>query len=81
MNTTITIAGAGPAGLTTARHLAEEGWQVTVLEEHKKIGEPVNCSGLVAKSGLIESSYYDEDVIVNRISGAKIFAPNESPSY
>ena len=72
----VTVVGGGPTGLNCALKIKEHGFDVGVIEEHKKIGEPVNCSGLVSKSGLIESGYYDEDVIVNRISGAKIFAPN-----
>ena len=42
----ITI-GAGPAGLTTARALAAEGFSVLVLEEHAHVGEPVHCTGLL----------------------------------
>ncbi|HIH21448.1 MAG: geranylgeranyl reductase family protein [Candidatus Diapherotrites archaeon] len=76
MNTTITIAGAGPAGLTTARHLAEEGWQVTVLEEHKKIGKPMQCAGLISKAGAVINKLPVQDCILNEIQGARIFAPN-----
>lgn len=43
----IVVVGAGPAGLTAARHLAERGRHVAVLEEHEQIGSPVNCSGVL----------------------------------
>jgi len=72
----VTVVGGGPTGLNCALKIKEHGFDVGVIEEHKKIGEPVNCSGLVSKSGLIESGFYEDDLIINRISGARIFAPN-----
>ncbi len=45
----ITIVGAGPAGSYAAYLLAKKGKNVRVLEEHKTIGEPVQCTGIVTK--------------------------------
>ncbi|MBN2101815.1 MAG: NAD(P)/FAD-dependent oxidoreductase [Candidatus Aenigmarchaeota archaeon] len=44
----IIIVGAGPAGLSCARNLKNEGFSVAVIEEHDEIGLPVQCSGLVS---------------------------------
>ncbi len=43
----VIIVGAGPAGSFTAYRLAAMGYDVLVLEEHQRVGEPVNCSGLI----------------------------------
>lgn len=43
----VLVVGAGPAGLSAARRLAESGSRVAVLEEHEQVGNPVNCSGIL----------------------------------
>lgn len=75
LNTT-TIVGAGPAGLTTAKRIAERGYAAIVLEEHPQIGIPTNCTGLISKTGTAMTNLPYQDVLVNEIRGAKIFAPN-----
>jgi geranylgeranyl reductase family protein len=42
-------AGAGPAGLYAADCIARQGWSVAVFEEHQEIGQPVHCTGILAK--------------------------------
>lgn len=46
----ISIIGAGPAGSYLAYLLAKQGKKVTVIEEHEKIGSPVQCTGIVTES-------------------------------
>ena len=46
----ITIVGAGPAGSYLAYLLAKQGKEVTILEEHSKVGAPVQCTGIVTHS-------------------------------
>jgi len=43
----VIVVGAGPAGNYAAYCLARLGYDVLVLEEHQRVGEPVNCSGLI----------------------------------
>lgn len=46
------VIGAGPAGLTCARILAEHGFEVLVLERNRKVG-PKICGGGITWKGLI----------------------------
>ncbi|RLI98021.1 MAG: hypothetical protein DRO99_01795 [Candidatus Aenigmatarchaeota archaeon] len=44
----VVIAGAGPAGLHAARCCEKAGLDTVVIEEHKDIGRPCHCSGLIS---------------------------------
>ncbi len=46
------VIGAGPAGLLAASEIAKKGYSVQVFEEHKQVGEPDHCAGLLSTSGL-----------------------------
>ena len=46
----ITIVGAGPAGSYLAYLLVKKGEDVTIIEEHENIGNPVQCTGIVTDS-------------------------------
>lgn len=73
----ISIIGAGPAGSHLAYLLAKQGKSVNIYEEHKSIGDPVQCTGLVTDSikDLVELK---KDVIVNMIKGFKVFSKDDS---
>ncbi|MFI5415412.1 MAG: FAD-dependent oxidoreductase, partial [Candidatus Lutacidiplasmatales archaeon] len=45
----VLVVGAGPAGSTVARGLAARGHDVLVVEEHARVGHPVQCAGLVSQ--------------------------------
>lgn len=71
----ITIVGAGPAGSYLAYLLAKKGKDVTLLEEHKKIGSPVQCTGIV--TGSIEKFVkLPNNVIANRCSKVIVVSKN-----
>lgn len=76
MEQTITVVGAGPAGLIAAKSIAEQGFPVTVLEEHSVVGVPTHCTGLVSKTGAFLNRLPIKDALVNEVEGAKIFSPN-----
>ncbi|MBU2476504.1 NAD(P)/FAD-dependent oxidoreductase [Candidatus Micrarchaeota archaeon] len=78
MEQMITVIGAGPIGLRAATGLKNEGWDVTVLEEHSEIGVPENCSGLLSVNGLQKNKIDVSEVTVNKIFGAKIFSPEKT---
>ncbi len=67
----VAVIGAGPAGSRTARNIAAAGFRVNLLEEHRKIGVPSHCSGLISPRTLAEAEI-GEEAIVHRITGAYI---------
>ncbi len=73
----ISVIGAGPTGCYTAYLLAKTGKDVHVFEEHSKIGEPVQCTGLVTSS-INELLKLKKDIIVNEIDKVKIFSKNDA---
>ena len=74
----ITI-GAGPAGLFASEVIAKRNINVTVFEEHKKVGVPLHCSGLLSVNGLKllgEGSPNKPYVLNNKIKGAIFYSPS-----
>jgi len=71
----ITIIGAGPSGCYTAYLLAKAGKEVQIFEEHKEIGSPVHCTGLVTSS-INEILKLKKGIIINEIGKVKIFSKN-----
>jgi digeranylgeranylglycerophospholipid reductase len=69
------VAGAGPAGSAAARHLAQSGARVLLLEEHREVGSPVHCSGLVTPRTLDEANV-GTDLVLHKVSGARIYSPS-----
>ena len=65
----VAVVGAGPAGSRTARNLARAGLHVRLLEEHRRVGVPSHCSGLISPRTLREAEI-GEDAIIHRITGA-----------
>jgi digeranylgeranylglycerophospholipid reductase len=69
----VLVVGGGPAGSTAAYHLARNGHRVMVLEEHAKVGQPVQCAGLVSKRVL---DLAGADTFVRAtVRGASVFGP------
>ncbi len=72
----VVVIGAGPAGLLSAIEVASSGHQVLVLEEHDEVGIPDHCAGLLSHSGLrMLRLRPPDDVILNHVSGARIYSP------
>lgn len=72
----VLVVGGGPAGIMTASELSKNGWDVTLIEEHPKVGVPENCSGLLSFTGLNELGIDAESCIVNKVYGAEVFSPS-----
>ncbi|MBU1035134.1 NAD(P)/FAD-dependent oxidoreductase [bacterium] len=67
----IVIVGAGPAGCYTAQLLKKYGFKTRIIEEHREVGKPVRCAGLVGRQ-VFENTLLplSESSIINRINGA-----------
>ena len=71
----VNVIGAGPVGLHCAAMLAEEGFAISVFEEHSTIGRPVQCAGLVSRAGIEQLGVKLGNSVVNEVKGVKIFSP------
>ncbi len=69
------VVGGGPAGATVARGIASAGFRVTILERDRRVGHPVQCSGLVTDRTLVAAGL-DPRMALNTLSGAAIHAPS-----
>jgi digeranylgeranylglycerophospholipid reductase len=68
------VVGGGPAGSTVARLLAEQGRSVVQLEEHPRIGIPVQCAGLVSRRALDLAG--NPPIVRCAVRGATVFGPS-----
>jgi len=63
----VIIIGAGPAGCRTGEIVSSRGYKTLIIEEHSKIGIPIQCTGLVSsRIGKILKK-----IILNKIKNAK----------
>src|SRR4030042_230831 len=69
----IVIVGAGPAGCYTAQLLKKYGFKTRIIEEHREVGKPVSCAGLVGRQ-VFENTLLplSESSIINQINGALV---------
>jgi digeranylgeranylglycerophospholipid reductase len=74
-NYDIVVVGGGPAGAIAAKTAAEQGARVLLLEGHRHIGRPVQCTGLLSVRGFEEAGA-DRGVILREIRGAFAYGPN-----
>ena len=71
----VVVVGGGPAGSSTAAALAKDH-DVLVLEEHDRVGEPIQCAGLITETSIRLSGV--EPIILNRYKASNVIFPNGS---
>jgi len=71
----VCIVGASIAGNYLTHLLSKSNLRIIVLEDHKEIGIPFQCAGIISQklSQLIE---LPTNIILNRVSSAKIMSPS-----
>ncbi len=69
----VVVVGAGPAGSRTAELLARAGLDVLVLEEHREVGRPMQCAGLISTRAA--DLLGEELAVENHVSGASVHGP------
>jgi len=73
----IIVIGGGPAGLLAARKASEMGVQVLLLERDEALGKKV-CAEAISDTGVKDSELNSRSFVVNKIFGARVYAPDES---
>lgn len=70
----VIVVGGGPVGGWTAGNIARAGFRVAVIEEHRNIGEPVQCAGIITPR-VFDMVDFARPSIINEVQGANIFSP------
>ena len=73
----ICIVGGSIAGNYLSFLLTKTNLKIAVIEEHKKIGLPLQCAGIVSQK-LGKIIKLPKEVVLNRVQVAKIVAPQGS---
>src|SRR6266446_661402 len=71
----VIVVGGGPAGLYAGLQLAQAGFSVALFEEHQAAGEPVHCTGVLAREAFEEFGL-STGSILNELSTVKFYAPS-----
>ncbi|MCX8150576.1 MAG: NAD(P)/FAD-dependent oxidoreductase [Candidatus Bathyarchaeota archaeon] len=75
MNDVIVI-GAGPAGTSCAKKLAENGFSVKVYDKRAEIGAPKRCGEGISEASQNFIGKVPERCIAQKIKGARLYAPD-----
>lgn len=73
-NYDVIVVGAGPVGGFVAGAISNAGYNVTLLEEHRVIGRPVQCAGLV--SNRVFDILGEKIGVINEVKGAQVHSPS-----
>jgi digeranylgeranylglycerophospholipid reductase len=73
----ITIVGAGPVGNYLAYLFSKQGKEVRVVEEHKEIGKPIQCAGIVT-SEFEKIVKHTNKFLINKIKRARIYSTKKN---
>jgi len=71
----ISIIGAGPSGSYLAYLLAKKGEKVRLFEEHKIIGKPVQCTGIVT-SFVEDLIKIKKEILVKKFYLVRVYSPD-----
>lgn len=69
------VVGGGPVGCAAAEVISGKGYDVLVMEEHKEIGRPVQCAGIVTPR-ILDMAGISDSCVLNEVRGANIYPPD-----
>jgi digeranylgeranylglycerophospholipid reductase len=73
----VSVVGGSIAGLIGAREIASAGIETVVYEEHREIGIPEKCDGLVSAAGINELGIVPPShTVQNHLTRARFFSPS-----
>ena len=72
----VIVVGGGPAGLWAAKHVAEKGVRVLLLEKDREIGTPVRCAEGVSESGLRRVVEVKDRWVAQVVKSARLVSPD-----
>ena len=72
----VIVIGASATGSRVAEIVSENDDKVLLIEEHQKIGMPLQCTGLVSFRLLKLIPNLPKEIVLNKIKSAKFFSPN-----
>ena len=73
------VVGGGPAGSKVAKIISDNGFSTLIVEEHREIGRPIQCSGLVSKR-VLELSETGKKSVLMPIRRAEVICEDVSLS-
>ncbi|WP_323736502.1 NAD(P)/FAD-dependent oxidoreductase [Methanosphaera sp. ISO3-F5] len=73
----IIVVGAGPIGSTYAYKMAKKGYDVALFDMKNRIGQPLQCAGLVS-TNICETKNLPKEYIDNKIRGANLYSPDNT---
>ncbi len=74
-NFDVCVVGASIAGNYIAYLLSKSNMKIVVIEEHKDIGLPFQCAGIISQK-LSQLIKLPEEIVLNRVKTAKIINPS-----
>ncbi|HEV8360444.1 MAG TPA: NAD(P)/FAD-dependent oxidoreductase [Candidatus Thermoplasmatota archaeon] len=75
MRCDVLVVGGGPVGAQVARLMAKRGFSVLMVEEHARVGVPVQCAGLFTPGIFDLVDVPLAEVKLNEIRGAHVRSP------
>ena len=72
----VVVVGGGPTGGCVASQIAEKDYNIAIFEQHKQIGEPLNCAGLITSRVFDIIGLSEKSIVQNKIKGAHIHSPS-----
>jgi digeranylgeranylglycerophospholipid reductase len=74
----VVVVGGGPGGSWAAKHAADRGLSVLMLEKDREIGVPVRCAEGLSATHLEKMVKIEESWIAATIRGARLVAPDQT---